>query len=313
MPRPSLRRPAGQGEWVTFLCVNASATSGARPLREARDEAVDALRAAGVPDPEVDADLLVGHVLRLSRGGVHAKLVVGAELTATDAAALDSLVARRARREPLQHLTGRAPFRSLELAVGPGVFVPRPETELLAQLAIDALRAAAEPEPVALDLGAGSGAIALAMATEVPHARVYAVENSPEAFPWTQRNVEEVGAPNLTLVFGDLADALGELDGRAAVVASNPPYIPQDAIPRDPEVRLHDPEPALYGGPDGLDVVRVLSRRGLELLHPGGALLIEHGETQSAEIAGILAGDGWHAIAHHRDLTGRDRVTTARR
>ncbi|MGR0220303.1 peptide chain release factor N(5)-glutamine methyltransferase [Agromyces sp. ZXT2-6] len=287
--------------------------TGPRPLRQVRDEAVAALRSAGVPDPEVDADLLVGHVLGLSRGGVHARLVVGGELGPADAATLDSLVARRARREPLQHLTGTAAFRSLELAVGPGVFVPRPETELLAQLAIDALRAAAEPEPIALDLGSGSGAIALSMATEVPHARVYAVENSPEAFPWTRRNVEEVGAPNLSLVFGDLADALGELEGRAAVVASNPPYIPQGAIPRDPEVRLHDPERALYGGADGLDVVRVLSRRALALLHPGGALMIEHGEAQSADIAALLAGDGWHAIAHHRDLTGRDRVTTARR
>ncbi|MGR2753171.1 peptide chain release factor N(5)-glutamine methyltransferase [Agromyces arachidis] len=284
-----------------------------RPLRDARDAAIAALAAAGVPDPEVDADLLIGHVLGSSRGGVHARLVMGETLSSTDAAALDELVRRRARREPLQHLTGRAPFRSLELAVGPGVFVPRPETELLAQLAIDALRAAAEPEPIGLDLGSGSGAIALSMATEVPHARVHAVENSPEAFPWTRRNVDEVGAPNLTLVFGDLAEAFGELEGRVAVVASNPPYIPAGAIPRDPEVRLHDPEHALYGGVDGLDVVRVLSRRGLALLHPGGALLIEHGETQSDEIAALLAADGWHAIAHHRDLTGRDRVTTARR
>jgi release factor glutamine methyltransferase len=314
VPRTSLRRQAAPGEWVTFLCVNATAVpSGSRPLREVRDETVAALRAAGVPDPEVDTDLLIGHVLGLSRGGVHAKLVVGGEMQATDAATLDALVARRARREPLQHLTGRAAFRSLELAVGPGVFVPRPETELLAQLAIDALRAAAEPEPVALDLGAGSGAVGLAMATEVPHALVWAVENSPEAFPWTRRNVEEVAAPNLELVFGDLGDALPELDGRAAVVASNPPYIPAGAIPRDPEVRLHDPEHALYGGEDGLDVVRVLSRRALALLHPGGTLMIEHGETQSAEIAALLSGDGWHAIAHHRDLTGRDRVTTARR
>ncbi|MFE5672537.1 peptide chain release factor N(5)-glutamine methyltransferase [Agromyces sp. NPDC056523] len=284
-----------------------------RSLREVRDEAVRTLTAAGVPDPEVDADLLMGHVLELSRGGVHARLVVGGEMATADVAALAALVERRARREPLQHLTGRAAFRSLDLAVGPGVFVPRPETELLAQLAIDALRAAAEPEPIALDLGAGSGAISLAMATEVPHARVWAVENSPAAFPWTRRNVEEVGAPNLELVFGDLAEALPELDGRAAVVASNPPYIPAGAIPRDPEVRLHDPEHALYGGQDGLDVVRVLSRRAFALLHPGGALMIEHGESQSAEIAALLSGDGWHAIAHHRDLTGRDRVTTARR
>ncbi|WP_344375712.1 peptide chain release factor N(5)-glutamine methyltransferase [Agromyces tropicus] len=282
-------------------------------MREVRDGTVRALAEAGVPDPEVDADLLLGHVLGLSRGGVHARVVVGGELSATDAAALDALVARRARREPLQHLTGRAAFRSLELAVGPGVFVPRPETELLAQLAIDALRAAAGPEPIGVDLGSGSGAIALSMATEVPHARVWAVENSPEAFPWTRRNVDEVGAPNLELVFGDLAEALGDLEGRVSVVASNPPYIPDDAIPRDPEVRLHDPEHALYGGPDGLDVVRILSRRALELLHPGGALMVEHGEAQSEAIAAVLSADGWHAIAHHRDLTGRDRVTTARR
>ncbi len=302
------------GEWVTFHCVNAQpAADSPRDLREVRDEAVRTLAVAGVPDPEVDADLLMGHVLGLSRGGVHARLVIGGEMAGPDVAALAELVERRSRREPLQHLTGRAAFRSLDLAVGPGVFVPRPETELLAQLAIDALRAAAAPDPIGLDLGAGSGAIALAMATEVPHARIWAVENSPEAFPWTRRNVEDVAAPNLELVFGDLGEALHELDGRAAVVASNPPYIPTGAIPRDPEVRLHDPERALYGGADGLDVVRVLSRRALALLHPGGTLMIEHGETQSAEIASLLSGDGWHAIAHHRDLTGRDRVTTARR
>jgi release factor glutamine methyltransferase len=284
---------------------------GARPLRAVRDEIVARLAAAGVPDPEVDAELLIGHVLGLSRGGVQGRLVVGAELGEADAAALESLVARRVRREPLQHLTGRAPFRSLELAVGPGVFVPRPETEQVTQLAIDALRATAEPEPIAVDLGSGSGAIALAMATEVPHARVWAVENSPAAFPWTRRNVEEVGAPNLELVFGDLATALADLEGRAAVVISNPPYVPSGELPRDPEVRLHDPEAALYGGADGLDVIRVISRRAAELLHEGGVLVIEHTEMQSAAVAAILAADGWRAVAHHRDLTMRDRATTA--
>lgn len=278
-----------------------------------RDETAAALAAAGVPDPDVDAELLIGHVLGLSRGGVQARLVVGGVIDARDASVLADLVDRRARREPLQHLTGRAAFRSLELAVGPGVFVPRPETEGVAQLAIDALRGAAESEPIGVDLGSGSGAIALALATEVPHARVWAVEKSPEAFVWTRRNVDEAAAPNLELVFGDLADALPELDGRVSVVASNPPYIPLGAIPRDPEVRLHDPEAALYGGPDGLDVVRVLSRRALALLRPGGVLVIEHGEAQSADIAALLAADGWRAIAHHRDLTGRDRATTALR
>jgi release factor glutamine methyltransferase len=284
---------------------------GARDLRAVRDQTVARLAAAGVPDPEVDAELLIGHVLGLSRGGVQARLVIGGGIDEADAAALEPLVARRVGREPLQHLTGRAAFRSLEIAVGPGVFVPRPETEQVAQLAIDALRATAEPEPVAVDLGSGSGAIALAMATEVPHARVWAVENSPEAFPWTRRNVDEVGAPNLELVFGDLATALRELDGRAAVVISNPPYVPSGEIPRDPEVRLHDPEAALYGGADGLDVVRVISRRAAELLHPGGVLVLEHAETQSAPIAAILAADGWRAVSHHRDFTMRDRATTA--
>ncbi len=293
--------------------MNGCRRSGARELRAVRDATVARLAAAGVPDPEVDADLLIGHVLGLSRGGVHARLIIGGTLGEADAATLEALVARRAGREPLQHLTGRAAFRALELSVGPGVFVPRPETEQVAQLAIDALRAAAEPEPIAVDLGSGSGAIALAMAIEVPHARVWAVENSPEAFPWTRRNVDEVGAENLELVFGDLATALAELEGRVAVVISNPPYVPAGEIPRDPEVHLHDPEAALYGGVDGLDVVRVLSRRAAELVHPGGLLVIEHAETQSAPIAAILAADGWRAIAHHRDLTSRDRATTALR
>lgn len=314
MPRLSLRAGRLSDEWVTFHCVNAThPTTGPRPIAELRDETVHALAAAGVADAEVDAELLIGHVLGLSRGGVQARIVMGGEMGEADAAALAALVERRALREPLQHLTGRAAFRSLELHVGPGVFVPRPETEQVAQLAIDALRAAAEPEPIALDLGSGSGAIALALATEVPHARVWAVENSPAAFRWTRRNVEEVAAPNLELVFGDLADALPELDGRAAVVISNPPYVPLGAIPRDPEVRLYDPEHALYGGADGLDVVRVLSQRARALLHPGGTLVIEHGEQQSAAIAAVLRADGWHAVAHHRDLTTRDRATTALR
>jgi release factor glutamine methyltransferase len=286
---------------------------GARDLRAVRDETVTRLATAGVPDPEVDAELLIGHVLGLSRGGVQARLVMGSMLSEGDAAALEPLVVRRVAREPLQHLTGRAAFRALDLAVGPGVFVPRPETEQVVQFAIDALHATVEPEPIAVDLGSGSGAIALAMATEVPQARVWAVENSPEAFPWTRRNVDEVGAPNLELVFGDLAVALSELDGRAAVVISNPPYVPTGEVPRDAEVHLHDPEAALYGGADGLDVIRVISRRAAELLHPGGVLVLEHAETQSAAIAALLAADGWRAIAHHRDFTMRDRATTALR
>ncbi|HEU4807306.1 MAG TPA: peptide chain release factor N(5)-glutamine methyltransferase [Homoserinimonas sp.] len=278
-----------------------------------RTQAVDALARAGIDSPDADAELLIGHVLGLSRGEVQAKAVTGAEISDADAARVQTLVSRREAREPLQHITGRAPFRSLDLAVGPGVFVPRPETEQVVQLAIDALRAIPSERPIAVDLGSGSGAIALAMATEVPHSFVYAAENSPEAFPWTTRNFEESGADNAQLVFSDLADAFGELNGTVDVVISNPPYIPKDAVPRDVEVRLFDPDHALYGGEDGLDVVRRVSKTGWRLLHPGGTLVLEHGELQAAEIAALLRADGWTAVASHRDLLGRDRATTALR
>lgn len=278
-----------------------------------RREAIDALSAAGVPVPEVDADLLIGHVLGLSRGGVQARALTRTAVDEADARAIRAAIARRAAREPLQHITGLAPFRSLELAVGPGVFTPRPETECVVQFAIDALALVPSPEPLAVDLGSGSGAIALAMATEVPHARVVAVEKSPDALPWTARNIERHGAGRVRLVEGDLADALPELDGLVDVVASNPPYIPLDAVPRDPEVRLFDPAVALYSGDDGLDAVRALSRTARRLLRPGGALVIEHGELQAAAIAAILRADGFSAVACHRDLLGRDRATTARR
>jgi release factor glutamine methyltransferase len=276
-----------------------------------RDEVSGVLARAGVPDPEVDAELLIGHVLGEGRGRIQALVVMGSDIGEVDAARVRELTERRAAREPLQHITGRAPFRSLELAVGPGVFVPRPETEQVAQFAIDALRAVPSPEPIGVDLGTGSGAIALAMATEVPQARILAVENSPEAFIWARRNVEESGAANARVVFVDLADALPDLDGTVDVVVSNPPYIPAEAIPRDPEVRLFDPPAALYGGQDGLDVVRTISHVAQRLLHLGGTLVLEHGELQGQEIRDILTADGWRAAATHRDLTMRDRTTTA--
>ena len=277
----------------------------------ALDHATAVLEEAGVPSPRVDAELLVGHVLGLSRGGVQAKVATDAALSAEDSVTIAGLVERRAAREPLQHITGVAPFRSRELAVGPGVFVPRPETEQVAQYAIDALAASATPQPIGVDLGTGSGAIALALATEVPHSFVYGVEVSPRAFVWTKQNFR--GIDNARAVFIDLAHALSELDGTVDVVISNPPYIPLGAIPRDPEVRLHDPEIALYGGDDGLDVVRQVSATALRLLHAGGTLVLEHGELQAAAIAELLTQDGWRAIAHHRDLLGRDRATTALR
>lgn len=282
-------------------------------LAAALRSAAERLARAGVPDPVVDAELLAAHVLAVGRGAVQAAAIRGDAIEPASAERLEQLVGRRATREPLQHLTGTAPFRHLELRVGPGVFVPRPETEIVAQLAIDALAAAASPVPVAVDLGTGSGALALALATEVPHASVHAAENSVDAFVWAEENFRAVGATNARLAFVDLANAFPELDGTVSVVVSNPPYVPDAAIPRDPEVRLFDPPAALYGGPDGLDVVRVLSGVALRLLHPGGTLVIEHGEWQGEPIREILKADGWRAAATHPDLTLRDRATTALR
>jgi release factor glutamine methyltransferase len=291
----------------TILVSNPAA------LSLALERSVAVLRGARVPSPEADAELLAGHVLGMSRGAVHAKAITGAVLDPEQLLQFTEFTERRAAREPLQHITGRAAFRSIELAVGPGVFVPRPESEGVAGIAIEALRAVASPEPIAVDLGTGSGAIALAIATEVQHARVIGVEVSPRAFIWTKQNFRDIAPVNARAVFTDLAVALPELDGTVDVVVSNPPYIPLGAIPRDPEVRLFDPEIALYGGEDGLDIVRSVSLTALRLLRQGGTLVIEHGELQSAAIAELLRDDGWRAIAHHKDLTFRDRATTALR
>ncbi|MBX9718210.1 MAG: peptide chain release factor N(5)-glutamine methyltransferase [Microbacteriaceae bacterium] len=282
-------------------------------LAALRAHAISVLAEAGVPSPEADADLLIGHVLGMSRGQVQAKALMGAPVDAEQVMTITEFIERRATREPVQHITGVAPFRRLELAVGPGVFVPRPETELVVQFAIDALTAVPSPSPLAVDLGSGSGAIALAMAVEVPHAHVVAVENSAPAFVWTTRNVRRYGDDRVRLVFADLADAVPELDGTVDVVASNPPYIPVGAVPRDPEVRLFDPDHALYSGADGLDAVRALVATAHRLLRPGGTLVIEHGELQAAPIAALVRAGGFTAVASHRDLLGRDRATTAHR
>ena len=287
--------------------VSSNPTSIAR----VRERSIGLLARAGVPSPDVDAELLIGHVLGMSRGAVQAKAITGGSLSMEDILAVDEAIERRAAREPLQHITGRAAFRSIELAVGPGVFVPRPETETVVQFAIDALKSVPGERPVGVDLGTGSGAIALAMATEVPHAFVYGVEVSPNAYVWTTQNFREIAPDNAKPVFIDLAWALPELNGTVDVVISNPPYIPLGAIPRDPEVRLFDPEIALYGGDDGLEIVRTVSTTAARLLHEGGTLVIEHGELQAADIQDILRADGWHAVASHRDLLGRDRATTA--
>lgn len=275
--------------------------------------AIDELSEAGVEAPRADAALLIGHVLGMSRGEVEAKSITAAPIASDHASAIIDAVSRRAAREPLQHITGVAYFRGLALAVGPGVFVPRPETETVAQFAIDALLARPTPEPLAVDLGSGSGALALAIAHEVPHARVVAVERAPAAVPWTRRNAEALGDGRVEVVVGDLADALPHLDGRVDVVVSNPPYIPERALPRDPEVRLHDPFEALYSGADGLDAMRQVAATAMRLLVPGGTLVVEHGEEQGQAVARILIDAGLRAVETHGDLLGRDRATVASR
>ena len=277
--------------------------------------AAERFASVGIESATADAELLAGHVLGLSRGGVQAQILIGAELDEAQAATLTELYGRRLAREPLQHITGTAYFRKLELGVGKGVFIPRPETEFVAQLAIDAIRdfvTAGTAEPVAVDLGTGSGAIALAMATENPSAKIYAVEKSEDAFPFTAANFAKyASAGNATLIKGDLADAFADLDGTVSVVASNPPYIPIDAVPRDEEVRLHDPELALYGGEDGMSVMHLVSATAKRLLVDGGVLVVEHADSQSEQVCQLLLADGWRHVRAHRDLTDRDRAVTA--
>ncbi len=272
--------------------------------------AAERFEAAGIEQASVDAELLLAHVLGCSRGELVAKVFMGERADLDTAAAFETLVSRREAREPLQHITGKAYFRNLELSVGRGVFVPRPETEMVAGLAIDALRAIASPNPVAVDLGTGSGAIALSLATEVAHATIWAVEKSTEAMPFTQSNFDFYGL-GAQLIHGDLTDAFQDLNGKVSVVVSNPPYIPNQMIPRDIEVRLFDPELALYGGEDGMDVMHAVSATALRLLVPGGTLVVEHADNQSAQVCELLKNDGFRQVRAHQDLTGRDRAVTA--
>jgi release factor glutamine methyltransferase len=285
------------------------------------------LAAAGVPSPRTDAELLLAHALGTDRGELRRLAILDAALPGDVPAAFAAVVGRRAQREPLQHLVGTAPFRHLELAVGPGVFVPRPETEQVAQVAIDEARrlaAARGGAPVVVvDLCTGSGAIALAVATEVPAAHVHAVELDAAAHGWAERNVAAVagagGAP-VRLVRGDARTALRELDGRVDVVVSNPPYVPPDAVPRDPEVAGHDPAVALYGlGPDGLEVPRGVTAAAARLLRPGGLYVMEHAEVQDAAARRMVdavrdgAGPAFGPAGTRPDLAGRPRMVVARR
>ncbi|MFL4475270.1 peptide chain release factor N(5)-glutamine methyltransferase [Paeniglutamicibacter sp. MACA_103] len=277
------------------------------PLAQVLAGAAAALASAGVPSPRVDAELLAAHVLGVTRGRLASLAMMGQGLAVSEAEAYAQLVARRATRVPLQHLTGVAHFRYLDLAVGPGVFVPRPETESVVQLAIDAARGL--EHPLMVDLGTGSGAIAGSLAHELPGARVHAVELSDDAYPYAARNLEPLG---VRLVQGDLTHAFAELDGTVDVVVSNPPYIPANAVPREPEARDHDPHMALYGGgEDGMVLPTAAAATAARLLRPGGFFVMEHAEVQAAAMSAMFAASGaWEQVTTHLDLTGRDRATS---
>ncbi|QXA53946.1 peptide chain release factor N(5)-glutamine methyltransferase [Corynebacterium freneyi] len=308
-------------------------------------EVAAALADAGCASPQADAEQLMMHVSGRSRTDL---ILSRRDPVAADdplVAELPALVVRRAAREPLQHILGTAPMGRLELAVGPGVFVPRPETELLAEWCITALgdvgldddphrRKAGAPAgngPVVVDLCTGSGALALAIADRVPAASVTGVELDPVAAEWARRNLDscrELWAGEATprtgavrIIAGDVTDPglvdgadapLADLRGRVDLVVSNPPYVPL-ATYVDAEVR-HDPHHAVFGGDDGLDVIRPMLNIVRELLAPGGAVAIEHDDDSGADVSELLAGTGFcRDIEVHRDLAGRDRFTTAYR
>ena len=268
---------------------------------------------AGVESPRADAELIAAHLHGVPRGRLH--LVADADF---DPRFWDD-IARREAREPLQHITGVAYFRYLELRVGPGVFVPRQETEVMTGWAIEQLAAMDVSEPVVADLGTGSGAIALSIAQEVPRALVHAVEADPLARSWTERNIAACAATaphtagRVRLHGDDFATALTELDGTVDLVVSNPPYIPIGSwVP--PEVGEYDPATALWGGDDGMDAVRVVEATARRLLRPGGLVAVEHGAQQGAAVYWVFAEEsGWLQTRNHLDLSGRDRFVTAAR
>lgn len=281
-----------------------------RTLAEAMRSAVAHLTASGVATPRVDAELLAAHLLRSDR------MNLWQHLQQPVPAGFDDFVARRAERIPLQHLTGVAYFRTVTLAVGPGVFSPRPETELVAGHAIDHLAALRRELPEdriirVVDLCAGSGAIAASIAAEVSGVEVHAVERDPAAGPWLSHNAQ---GHAFTAHLSDVFDCLPGFAGRVDVVVANPPYIPEGCVPRDPEVARFDPPAALYSGPEGLDHMRMVERAGARLLRAQGIVVVEHGDVQGKTVPEVFAATGnWHDVVDHVDLAGRDRYVSARR
>jgi release factor glutamine methyltransferase len=283
--------------------MNATTSFAVRDLLR---DASRQLAAGGVASPDHDAAELLAHVLGTRRS----RLPLVESVAAADRDTFAALVERRAGREPLQHLTGTAAFRHVELYVGPGVFVPRPETELLAGWAIERARAAGEA-PVVVDLCTGSGAIARSIVDEVPEAQVHAVELDESAHRWAERNLTGTG---VDLRHGDMADAFEDLAGAVDVVVCNPPYIPLEAFESvAPEARDHDPALALWSGDDGLEAMRVLEQRAARLLRPGGWVGAEHADVQGESVPAVFGATGrWAEVRDNPDLAGRARYVTAR-
>jgi release factor glutamine methyltransferase len=272
-------------------------------------EAQALLRWAAGEIPAADARLLLAHVL----GDQPSRLLLAPALTTVQIDRFVDLVDRRRSGIPAQYLTGAAAFRTVELSVGPGVFIPRPETEVMTGWALDRLAdLPADRTPVVVELCAGSGAISLALATERPGLRQYAVELSEEAVGFARTNL---AGTDVELRSGDMADAFGELDGGVDLVIANPPYIPLEAFEGVPaEVREHEPLLALFSGDDGLTAMRVVARVAARLLRPGGLVCAEHAEVQQESAPEVFVRHGgFDLVRDHPDLTGRPRFVTARR
>ncbi len=278
-----------------------------KSLREVVDAATVLLADAGVGSPRVDAVALAAHAAGTGRDRL---LLDDGPGAASDdfVDRFGRLVAARSRRVPLQHLTGTAPFGPVEVSVGPGVFIPRPETEALLEWAVGQPL----PErPVVVDLCTGSGALALALARRWPRARVLAIDDSAEALAYAHRNVELAG---VELVHADVTDAglLPELDESVDLLVANPPYIP-DGVPLEPEVAQHDPEHALFGGPDGMDIIRAIVTLAARWLRPGAGCAVEHDDTTCPQTVAAFDDTAFIEVTARRDLAGRSRFVTARR
>lgn len=280
------------------------------------DSATKLLEQAGVSSPQVDAQLLLAHTIGIERS----QLLNISSLTSQQKLDFEALITRRANREPLQHLTGVAHFRHISLAVGPGVFVPRPETELLVEAAIAHLKTIPQPR-LAADLCAGSGAIALSLALEVPGTTVHAVELSDDAVKWLSRNVIEHAAQleaagsQVIVHHGDAGnrDVLAKFAGEFSAVVSNPPYIPNAMIPRDPEARDHDPAIALFSGDDGLSAARNIVLVASDALAAGGFFGMEHADVQGESVPNLLKEMTgiWSEVKDNQDYNKLPRFTTA--